>query len=45
MVAEFNAKVYQYNAKVQEGKKLFSDIEALYALINPSYQPPQEKTR
>ncbi len=45
MVAEFNAKVYQYNAKVQEGKKLYSDIEVLYALINPSYQPPQEKTR
>jgi len=42
-VAAFNAKVNEYNVKAKESRKLFSEVESLYKLINPNFQVSSEK--
>lgn len=44
LVPQFNSLVNQYNAKVREGNKIYAEIEVFYKLINPDFQPPQEKS-
>ena len=43
LIPQYNALVNQYNSKVREGNKIFAEVEVFYKLINPDFQPPQEK--